>query len=302
MLNFKLVELSDKRWVDEISALEDSPSADFNFGNIYMWDKNYFQRLTRFQDFLVILLEYRKEPFFAFPIGRGDLKLLISLLREHSARQGYSSTTFCGVTQPHLERLNTLFPGQFTAEPDTRYWDYVYSAEKLDTLAGKKLHGKRNHINRFLAENSDWTFRPMTAADAPACYRLLDDWTETCNDEERLSANDERSAIDRAFEHFDYLGLEGGMLYVKDRLVAFTIGEKISSDTYDIHFEKAYADINGAFPMINQQFVRRIRAAHPEIRWINREDDMGFESLRRSKLSYCPDRMIEKYSVVFKNE
>ena len=300
MLEFKQVELSDKTWVDALVAREDSPSADYNFGNIYMWDRKFRQKLARVGDRLIVMPEYADCPFFAWPVGGGELGSALEAMRAYTQARG-CRFALRGVTKDHLPQLEALYPGQFTVREDRDYWDYLYDAEKLDTLKGNALHSKRNHINRFMEEN-DWTFAPLTAKDLPACQIMLDSWMADCREDESDGIDDEYTAIQRGFAAYDALGLEGGALYAGGRLVAFTIGEPIASDTFDVHFEKAFSDVNGAYPMINQQFVRLIRQRHPQIRWINREDDTGRESLRQSKLSYRPDKMVEKYTAVWDHD
>jgi len=297
MLEFKQVELADKAWVDALVAQEDSPSADYNFGNIYMWDQKFRQKLTRVGDRVIVMPEYTDCPFFAWPIGGGDLLPALEALRAYTQARG-CRFALRGVTEGHLPQLEALYPGQFSVIEDRDYWDYLYDAEKLETLTGKHLHSKRNHINRFMEENN-WSFAPLTSNDLPSCQAMLDAWMAECGEDERDGIDDEYAAIQRGFASYDALGLQGGMLHVGNNLVAFTIGEPISSDTFDVHFEKAFSGVNGAYPMINQQFVRLIRQRHPQIRWINREDDTGRESLRQSKISYHPDRMVKKYTAVW---
>lgn len=298
MIQFKSIELRDKPWIDAAVRAEDSRSADFNFANMFMWDSSYHQQVADLGGRMVAKPKYMQQPFFAFPIGEGDLQATIKQLCAYSAANGFP---FCvkGVTAQHREQLEALFPGKLRFVEDTDHFDYVYQAEKLATLSGKKLHAKRNHINRFVEANGDWHFERMTSAVLPACRAMLVEWIRQYRESGAAMDGiaEEHAAIDRAFTHFEVLELEGGLLYVGDRLIAFTVGEKISSDTYNIHFEKAYADIQGAYPMVNREFVRQILAEHSEIQYINREDDMGLENLRRAKQSYYPDFMVEKYSV-----
>ena len=204
------------------------------------------------------------------------------------------------MTADHLPLVKAIFgpDAQVTEERDL--WDYLYAAEKLDTLSGKHLHAKRNHIHRFEEEN-DWRFAPLAEVDFPACRDLLGKWLASSGEDERDGVEEEHRAIERAFQYWDALGLDGGALWVGRELAAFSLGEMTSPDTFDVHFEKADANLDGAYPMINREFVRHIRAQHPEVRWINREDDMGRESLRRSKQSYHPDRMVEKYKLELKD-
>mgnify|MGYP002737047281 CR=1 FL=1 len=92
-------------------------------------------------------------------------------------------------------------------------------------------------------------------------------------------------------------GLSGLLLRAEGRVAAFTMGSPIGPDTFDVHFEKAFSDLPGAYPLINREFARWLRERHPGLRWLNREDDMGLEGLRRAKSSYHPDRMVEKSTV-----
>lgn len=298
MLDLKPIELKDKAWIDRLVAEEDSPSADFNFGNMYMWNPCFQQEVCEVNGRLVVCPRY-SEPFFAWPVGGGELKPVLDIMAAHAAAEG-CPFVLRGVTAENLPQLQALYPGRLGVTADRDLWDYLYDSEKLATLAGKKMHGKRNHCNRFEAENQ-WSYRALQLSDLPACKELLDFWMDACGEDSRDGIDDEYIAIGRGFADYEALGLEGGVLFAGDKLCAFTIGEKISSDTFDVHFEKALWSINGAYPMINREFVRQIRQKHPEIRWINREDDTGRDSLRQSKLSYRPERMVEKYTVVIQD-
>ena len=292
MLSFHPLSLEDKKFIDEIAAMEDSRSADFVFGNMFLWDRKYRQSVCRHGDRLMVRAAGEHVPIFPFPIGSGDLGSAIEALLEYTGAEGYT-LVLRGVEKHHKEQLEALFPGHFTFIHDRDYDDYIYSAEKLSTLSGKKLHGKRNHINRFEATYPDHRFEPLTRAHFPLCMELLSAWS--AGEGEHL-VGDEAKAIALAFENFEALGLMGGTLFVNGELAAFTVGEQISSDTFNIHFEKARGDIDGAYPMINREFVRYMLSLLPHIRYVNREDDMGLENIRKSKLSYRPEIILEKYS------
>ncbi len=294
MLFFKSLSIEDKDAVDAIAAAENSRSADFVFGNMFLWDGRYHQSICIHDGRLFVQAEGEHLPIFPFPIGSGDLVTAINALREYTAQQGYS-LVMRGVELHHKALLEELFPGKFSFIHDRDYDDYIYLAEKLASLSGKKLHGKRNHINRFEATYPTWHFEPLKRGHFPLCMALLDEWTEEVSEGEHL-VNDEREAIELAFNHYERLGLTGGALFIDERLVAFTVGEQISSDTFNVHFEKAAGDIDGAYPMINREFVRHVLARLPHIVYINREDDMGLDNIRRSKLSYRPEIILEKYS------
>lgn len=300
MIELHSVTLADKSWIDPLVWAEGSSSADFNFGNIYLWDRSFHQLVGELGGRVIVLPCYDDTPFFAYPVGTGELAPVLRQMESHAKQSGFPFT-LRGVTKEHLPLVEAVYPGRCEVISERPLWDYIYSAEKLATLAGKHLHGKRNHINRFEAENN-WSFAPLTAADFPECEALLDEWLSENPEDIDAGASDERMAIRRAFEHFDALGLMGGILRIDGRAVAFTMGEPVCAHTFVVHFEKARADINGAYPMINREFVRLIRERCPETVWINREDDMGLDSLRQSKESYHPDHMVEKYTVVIRDE
>ena len=300
MFELHPVTLADKQWIDPIVLAEDCPSADYCFGSIYLWDEKYRQLVGRLGERLICLPCYETAPFFAWPIGRGDPVPVLDRMREYAAAQGFPFV-LRGVTEEHLPLVRALWGDGCAVTAERELWDYLYSAEKLDTLSGKHLHGKRNHIHRFEQEYH-WRFEPVTPRNIPACRAMLDRWMDLCGEEDQDGIDDEYRAIQRAFASFGALDLDGGLLWAGTEPVAFSIGEMIAGNTFDTHFEKAYAHVNGAYPMINRQFARYIRTIHPQVRWINREDDTGRPSLRQSKLSYRPEKMVEKYKVVLPNE
>ena len=293
MIPFKTVTLCDKPWVDEIVFAENSPSADYNFGNIYIWDKRYRQLIARCGDRMLTKLRYEGQPAFVFPIGTGPLRPAIEALRAFAAERGYP-LILRGITPVHRAQLEEAYPGKFRYAAEENTWDYLYLAEKLSTYSGKALHGKKNHCNRFEAEN-DWEFKPLSYELIPGCLDMLDVWSEENSERLDKSVSYEHDAIVRAFAAYEWLGLEGGVLFANGKIVGFSLGEMCSADTFDVHFEKAQIDLNGAYPMVCRELTRMLMAKHPGLVYINREDDMGLEPLRQSKQSYKPVGMVEKY-------
>ena len=301
MIDFKTVTLCDKPWVDEIVMAEGSRSADYNFGNIYIWDCRYRQLIARTGDRMLTKLRYEGKPTFVFPIGTGPLRPAIEALREFAAFKGYEPFCLRGVTEEHRALLESEYPGGFSFTEDTDNADYIYEAEKLATYAGKALHGKKNHCNRFEAEN-DWRFVPLTRELIPGCLDMLVEWNEDNRARLDPSISFEHDALIRAFAAYERLDLEGGVLTANGRIVGFSLGEMASDDTFDVHFEKAALAVNGAYPMVCRELTRMLLAKYPKLAFINREDDMGFESLRQSKLSYKPEYLLEKYIARGKDE
>lgn len=299
MIPFKPVELCDRTWVQPLIRAEDSRSADHSFANIFVWDETFRQEIAPVCGCLAIRLGYEGDPFYAYPIGGGDTKAAILALREDAQAHGVP-LRLRGITAGHLDQIKAMFPGEFILTDDRYVYDYVYSAEKLATLEGKKLHAKRNHINRFLEENPDWRFDPVTPADLKECAAFTEEWLQLNAGEHPEQYADEQIALKRAFTHFHALGLEGGILRSEGRVIGYTVGEKLNSDTYIVHFEKAHYDIQGSYAIINREYVRWIMERYPEVKYINREDDIGHENLRRAKESYYPEFLLDKHTALWR--
>ena len=199
------------------------------------------------------------------------------------------------LTPEHFAQLEEWYPGRFRIEYDRDSADYVYESEKLATLSGKKLHSKRNHINKFKAlYDGRWTYEPVTAENVEECFQMALKWRDQNGCEDDPEKRGEICVTMNALRLFEELELKGGILKIDGEVVAFTIGEPVCSDTFVVHIEKAFADVEGAYPMINQQFVQHECG---DYLYVNREEDTGAEGLRKAKLSYRPVFMVEKGGV-----
>ncbi len=287
------VLITDQTWAAPLLRAENSRSADYNFGNIYMWDDTYRQFLSRVDDRLITRLQYAQQPFFAFPAGSGDLRPAVEAMEDAAIRK-CCHLAIRGVTEEQRALLESTYPGRFTFTEDRDTFDYIYDAEKMATYAGKKLHGKRNHCNRFEAEH-DWSFQKLTPALLATCMKMLGKWIRGF-DVLPEGLNEEHSAILRGFLNFQRLGLEGGILMADGKIMGFTVGEMTSDDTFDVHFEKAYPGVNGAYPMVCREFTRQLLADHPGLKYLNREDDMGLPNLRKAKEDFYPEFLLTKYT------
>ena len=213
---------------------------------------------------------------------------------EYSKERGYP---FCmyNVTPDNFALLEQWYPGRFQIEYDEDSADYVYESEKLATLSGKKLHSKRNHVNKFKSEyEGRWGYEPIKKDNLEECFQMGLKWRNDNGCEEDEEKNAEICVTLNSLRLFEELELVGGILRVDGQIVAFTIGEPICSDTFVVHIEKAYADIPGAYNMINQQFVEHECMNY---KYVNREEDTGSEGLRKAKRSYRPVFMVEKGDV-----
>ena len=294
MIDFYSLSLRDREWVTHRMLEDDRQACEYSFANNFLWSDIYGVKMAKEQGCLIFQLQNQKEYCYTIPIGAGNRKgALDTMLAEEQAKG--QELVLSTLMQSDLAWLEQNYPGRYTVETNRDDYDYVYSTEKLSTLSGRKLHGKRNHIARFKDDNN-WMYRDMMPEDAGECMRLLDLWKEAeaehWNDEMENELHINRIALRNLAE----LVLDGGMLYKGGRLVAFSIGEPLNTDTYVVHIEKALASVQGAYPMINQQFVLH----HcQDYAYVNREEDTGDEGLRKAKLSYQPVHLVEKYQARF---
>ncbi len=205
-----------------------------------------------------------------------------------------------GITERMWTDIETFMPGKFERIPDRNNDEYIYLSEKLITLSGKKLQSKRNHINRFKKENPDWEYSPIySGKDVEECMNMLDEWEEDKNEVSKdKSLRYDYIATKIMLENLKDLDLKAGSIKINGKIVAFSVGERLVDDTFVVHVEKAFADVNGAYTIMNQQFIEHEASA---FKYINREDDLGLESLRKAKLSYQPDIMLHEGIIKLKS-
>lgn len=297
LTEFHPISISDKDIIIPRLRAENSRSSDYNFGNLIMWDSRFQKHIAVFEDRLII--DIRKArcpklecPYFVFPVGSGALRPAIDFMKEYSVQKG-CNFSIRGITDEQRALLENELPGRFEFHEKRNSFDYIYLAEKLSTFSGKKLHSKRNFCNRF-EKTYSWDFVRLTPELIPGCLELYHKWLSDM-DMSADGVKDEFNAINTGFENWDALDLEGGVLRVEGGIVGFTVGERASDDTYNVHFEKALNSHPGAYPMVCREFARQIMSDHPDIVYLNREDDMGHENLRKAKMDYYPEFLLKKY-------
>ena len=296
---FRCPDPSDRQWAVPLLAAEGSMGCEYNFDNIYLWSRAYPQKIARQGDRLLVQIQGKLGTSYLYPAGSGPLAPALDTLEADAASRGIPLTLVC-VTGVQRQLLEEQFPGRFSWQEDRDGWDYLYDVNRLADLGGKKLHAKRNHIHRFDERFPDWMFEPITPANIPECLDLERAWsarreaTEPESGEDSLS--EETVAVIEALYQMPALELEGGLIRAGGQPVAFSLGSLTTPECFDVHFEKADGEIQGAYAVINREMARLVRQRHPEVRWLNREDDLGLEGLRKAKLSYYPDLLLEKYT------
>lgn len=293
MIEFKPVEIEDKKWIDPLLKEADLRVSHYNFTNLFTWANTYQYQVAQVDTFLVVKGIFEGTQYYFYPAGKGDPLPVLEAMVKDAADSG-REFVLAALTKENIAELNNFFPEKFEYRESRESFDYIYLLDALATLTGKKYRAKRNHVNYFM-KNYNWSFEEISPENLAECWEMNIKWCKInkCSYDTWLMK--EFCAVRRCFDYFDQLELEGGLLRVDGKVVAFTIGEKLNSDTYDTHIEKAFSDIRGAYQMINQQFAKFIKQKHPEIIYINREEDMGQPGLRKAKLSYHPVRIEEKY-------
>lgn len=300
MIDFKEVELADKLWMDPLYAIANLGGCHHDFTNVFAWSGIYNHLVARVDDYIVVKVCNNDKVYYFYPAGHGDIQPVIEFMRQDAAENN-QEFYFLGLTSENVAVLDSLFPGKFEYEGNIDYYDYVYLLDKLISLSGKKLQSKRNHINRF-KKTYNWSFEEITTVNLKECWEMNVEWCiiHDCNEDDMLYK--EKCAVTRCFENFTELELEGCLLRCDGKVVAYTMGEVLNSTTYVTHIEKAFTDIHGAYQMINHEFAVFIKEHHPDMHYVNREEDMGYDGLRRAKQSYYPDRMEEKYTARYRNK
>ncbi|MBE5880222.1 MAG: DUF2156 domain-containing protein [Lachnospiraceae bacterium] len=286
-MEWKEITLAQKQVMEQFYQYRISKGCEQSFGNNYLWSDIYRTKVGFMADCMVFRTEKTKS--VSFPIGEKPLQA-IPLLREYMKEIGEPFRM--GLVIPEqFAMLEKAYPGEFQIEYRRHEADYIYRTESLMTLAGKKLHAKRNHINRFRENNPDWCFEVITEENVEECIEMVKVWLETTPGG---NAEDKREEVDvtiRALREREIIGLDAGLLRAGGKVIAFSLGEPLGNDTYVVHIEKAFGDIQGAYPMINREFASYFAK---DYLYINREEDLGEEGLRKAKLSYYPEMIYEK--------
>lgn len=298
MLDFKKPQISDKEWVDKCLAHANSMNCEYTFGNVIVWSTAYSTEICKYKDFFICRWGRGKNISYSLPLGEGDFTDAVCAIIEDAKTLGVTPAIY-GITSNYLAMMQEAFTGKFEYKFDDAYNDYIYSTEKMASLRGKKYHGKRNHITNFKKNNPDWSFEKIDDSNIGECIELHTKWIEN-KDADEEDAEDfslEFEAVLTAFENYKALGLVGGLIRVDGKVIAYSLGEgQVNGKCFVSHFEKAPADVQGAYAIINQEFTSNCLT---DYEYVNREEDLGLEGLRKAKQSYHPEIWLKKCVAVY---
>ncbi len=285
MLNFQPLTLSEFPLLRHYFENEGSRICDRSAGGAMMW-RFYYQTEYCDEDGALFLRIREGNGQYAYLVPAGESERGLFRLRDALP----STPVFVGVPAEELESVRAVFPS-LSAIPTREQFDYLYLTDSLASFAGKKLSGQRNHRNFFLKSHTDWAFVPITEAELPELSAFFEHYCEQVQ-KDSPAFQAEREAVKEVLEHFREYALFGGAIRAEGKMVAFSFAEAIG-DTIMVHIEKADREVRGAYQMMVSEFLRYY--AKQEHIFVNREDDDGDEGLRYSKLSYHPERLLEKF-------
>lgn len=295
-MRFFVPTIEDIDEIRRVMAGNTKKCCEMSPGNAVLWARHYRTEIAFWEDNL-IFRSLGTNGVYSYSCDIQDAKdgkRLFDKVCGLAEEAGQPLAMHC-MMQEEFELIEQWYPGVCQMEVDRDSSDYIYLQEKLSSLSGKKLHAKRNHIHRFEEEYPDWTYESITEENEEECAGMAMEWCmQNCmTEEERIEYDkiDESRLVVYAIRHREQLGFVGGAIRAAGKIIAITLGEPLTKDTFVVHFEKAYADIQGAYPIINREFVKHEMA---DYQYVNREEDMGEEGLRKAKLSYRPAILLEK--------
>jgi hypothetical protein len=289
MMDFQKLELKHIPLLKGYFSRVTTRLCDTSLGGAVMWRKGFQTDFAVVEDILFLRsLPDDGKPVFAVPLG--DFRRGVELLAEHCEKTG-EELRFCSVSEKDKEKLLALLP-DFSAHANRDWFDYLYRAENLSTLAGKKLAGQRNHKNFFLKNHMDWCFEEITDGNLKEVQAFFDSFCmENHKDSEYF--HHEVEAVHEVLQNLSAYGFVGGLIRAEGKICAFSFGERIG-DTLFVHIEKADRNIRGAYQMMVSEFVSYFADG---LEFVNREEDVGDPGLRYAKEAYHPYALLEKYIV-----
>ncbi len=288
---FRKLTLEDKALYESYASQDGQYTSEASFSCIYIWQEHYKYEIYPTDYALFVKFVDNEQTCFHL-LGVSNWSKVIETWKTID-----KNMILRGLTITQKKSLEDAYPNNFTITEELDSSDYIYDADSLSTFAGKKLHGKRNFCNRFEAEfDGRWTYNEVTNHELDEIWAFHESWKRKNDDGDPVAWQEEGQRIASMLYNLEALDAKIGVLRTDGNIIAFTAGSFVRPDTLIIHIEKAFYDIAGAYPMICREFVKHYT---PQIKLVNREDDMGIESLRKSKQSYYPLEIALKHKVVF---
>ena len=296
-LEFKPIEATDLIKITPFVGLRPNKACDSVALDSFLWREYYHVQFAISGDKAVQwLMELDGEPYSAMPLCRQeDLESSFCEIVDYFNQVLKKPLRIYLADEEAVQYLN-LDPARFEVKEQEDLKDYLYDGEALRTLAGKKLHKKKNNYNAFVkAYEGRIEYRKLCCSDREDVWKFLDFWRQQKGDDVEEHLDYEVRGIHDILKNCSEMAVEMGGVYVDGRMEAFTIGSLNPLENMAvIHIEKANPEMRGLYQYINREFLVH---AFPDVAMVNREDDMGLEGLRKAKMSYNPIAFARKYSV-----
>lgn len=295
MLEFSEILISHKDLFFNHLTDYNPEASELNFTNIFMWRNYYSHLFTLDSGYLCLISKPKMREAFAYiPIGKYEKDSFLSIvlsLKEYFHHHNLQMK-FSRISENEIKYFEeTGLPINLISEPDQS--DYVYLSSELISLNHNQLNYKRNLLRVFL-EGNEYEYQNIQEGNLEECERINIEWgNHKTNGDYQLAF--EHIANTEVLNNYNALGCTGGLIKVNGKFEAFTYGERLNKDTAVIHAEQANRNIKGLYNFINQKFCEQEWSSFP---YINREQDLGVEGLRKAKNSYRPVKKIKKYSVI----
>jgi hypothetical protein len=294
MLSFEPITAENIMNTAEYFKYKISRTSDYTVGAMYMWRDFYNTSFTVYDDMILYKVKFLNRTSFTYPAGGGSLPRAMEALKEYCQSQQIP-LWFCTVPEEALPSLVNDFKGTIPSTPSRDWADYLYLAQDLAEMAGRRYSGQRNHINKFKKLYPDYRYQRITPENHSRVIDFLIDYEKNHGKEASL-AQEELSRTLELIPYLDQFKLPGGFIEVDGTIIAISVGEVVK-DTLYCHIEKANREYPGSYQMIVKEFASDMRQTYG-IEYINREEDVGDEGLRTSKLSYHPVQLLDKYCVL----
>lgn len=291
MLDFRKPVPEDQEWICSAGFQVNLRQNDAGFVNISLLTEKYDTHVCNYKGTLLRFFPkgYLKGSYAA-PVGNADYKELIPLLEQDAEERGIPFRLVL-LTEGDCRKLEEAFPGKYEMECKPDYAEYIHKREQLANMPGRHFSSKRNHISQFFRLHPDACTAPITKENLKDAYQVARTWLDGQPEEKREYLEYEYRAILKSGENWDRWQLKGMLVYADGIPVGMNIVSRLSEGVYDIHFEKALSGYPHVWSVVERELARYLEDAV----WINREEDLGDEGLRKSKLSYRPDLLLQKY-------
>ena len=291
MTNFKKLEISDYKIINPILKKYNIENCDHCFYTMLIWSFRYHVEYTVCDGQLFMRTLGDNSYWYLSPVGPMDFGDAVQLIIDDARQNGYRIKIFA-LDEKQKEQLQQRFDGKFEIIADRDSFDYIYNTDDLSNLPGKNYQKKRNHCSRFVRENPDYTFNIINKENIYKVIEFEKEWGKRNQSNDSRGLFSEQQGIMEILKHYDETDIVGAYIETQNGVVAFTLASPINENMADIIVEKAFHEVNGAYAVINRDFAKNCLQSY---RFINREDDMGQENLRKAKLANFPCEVRAKY-------